>query len=161
MDRPFLVLLLLLLTPAAAAPQRYGRPYSLAEAPTLLLEVQVQNKSHYFRPADLRKMQRAIVTQTDPTTKASHVYEGVALEQLVPGMSLASASERIEIEFGSHQTAVISGIDLDLQVKPMIVDKVDGNLLSGHAPYCLIVKSQGKAVERLADVQRVVVKTTK
>jgi hypothetical protein len=161
MNKPFLVLLLLLIMPAAAAPQRYGRPFSLAEAPTLLLEVRVQNRSHYFRPADLRKLQRCVVTQNDPATKTSHVYEGVALEQLLPGTNFALQGQRIEIEFGSHQTAIISGTDLDLRTKPMIVDKVDGNFLSGHTPYYFLAKSQGKAVEALADVQRVVLEPPK
>jgi hypothetical protein len=161
MNRWFLVLLLLLLTATSAVPQRYGRPYSLAEAPTLLLEVRVQNKSHYFRTADLQKMQRTTVTQIDPATKAKHVYEGVTLEQLIPGTNLASPEQRIEIEFGSHQTASISATDLDLQVRPTIADKVDGNLLSGHVPYCFVVKSRGKAAETIAGVQRIVIKSSK
>ena len=79
MCRQRLVLLVLLFTPTALVPQRYGRPYTLAENPRLLLQIKVQNKSRYFRASDLRKMHRSVVTLTDATANASHVYEGVAL----------------------------------------------------------------------------------
>jgi hypothetical protein len=151
-------LMLMVLTPASVFAQRYGRPYSLAEDPQLLLQIKVQNKSRYFRPADLRKMQASVVTESDPATKATHVYEGVALEQLVPAGNLATPGERIEIGFGSHQSVSISQADLDTQVKPMVVYTVDGKQLSGHAPYDVVLKARGKPVETIANVACITVK---
>ena len=81
----------------------------------VLLQVRVENKSRYFRAADLRKMQPSVVTQSDPATKATHIYEGVPLEQLVPTNALASPGERLRIEFGAHQISTISGMDLDFR----------------------------------------------
>ena len=85
MVRQCLAFFLLLLSPVALMCQRYGRPYTLAESSQLLLQVKVQNESHYFRVSELRKMQRMSVTPIDPATPMSHVYEGVALDQLAPG----------------------------------------------------------------------------
>ena len=157
MTRQCLIVLLLLLEPVASVGQRYGRPYTLAENPQLLLEIKVQNKHRYFRPADLRKMPRSVVTETDPTTHASHVYEGVALEQLVPGIALGGG---IEIEFGSHHTLIISGADLDSQTRPLVVDTVDGKPLSGHAPYSFVAKSHSKATQTITDVESITVRSS-
>lgn len=138
MIRRYLALLLLLFTPTASMPQRYGRPYSLAENPQLLLEIRVQKDERYFRVADLRKMQRSTVTLTDPATNTSHVYQGVALDQLVPNTALRLQSRSIEIEFDSHKTFTILETDLDPQTRLLVVDTVDGKPLSGHAPYYLL-----------------------
>src|SRR5215469_100519 len=134
MSREFYLLLLLLLTPGTSAPQRYGRSYTLTENPQLLLQIKAQNQVRYFHPYDLRKMQRTVVNLTDPKTKASHVYEGVALDQLVPLKAFASEGESIEIQFGSHQITRISGVDLESQTKLVVIDTVDGKQLSGYAP---------------------------
>jgi hypothetical protein len=161
MLREFRVLLLLLLAPAAAFSQRYGRPYRLAEDPQLLLQIRVDNKSRYLRAADLRKMQPSVVTESDPATKAPHIYEGVTLDQLVPAAALASQRERIEIEFGSHQNITISALDLDSQIKPMVVYMVDGKPISGHAPYYFVIKSRGKPVETIAGVQCIAIEPSR
>ena len=57
-------------------------------------------------------MQPSMVTESDPATKATHIYEGVPLEQLVP---TNSPGERLRIEFGAHQISTISGADLDFK----------------------------------------------
>jgi len=105
-------------------------------------------------------MQRSAVTITDPTTNTPHVYEGVALEQLVAGTGLASAIGSIEIEFGSHQTLMISGSDLDPQTKLIVIDTVDGKLLSGRAPYYVVEKCRGKPPQTITDVQCITVKSS-
>jgi len=158
MLREFRVLLLLLLLPATAFAQRYGRPFSLAEDPQLLLQIKVQNKSHYFRAADFRKLRQSSVTESDPQTKATHTYEGVTLEQLVPATGLLAPGERIDVEFGSHQSRSISDTDLDSQVKPLVVYVVDGKQLSGHTPYYLLIKPRGKPFEAIPDVQSIALK---
>jgi len=160
MSREFFLLLLLLLTPATSAPQRYGRPYTLAENPQLLLQIRVQNQSRYFHLSDLRKVQRTAVTLTDPLTNASHVYEGVALERLISAKAVAFEGESIEIQFGSHQTIRISRMDLDSQTKPMVIDTVDGKQLSGYAPYDVLIKLRGKPAETIADVQCIAIKSS-
>ena len=160
MCRQCLVLCVLLFTPTASVPQKYGRPYTLAENPQLLLQIKIQDKSRYFRASDLRKMHRSVVTLTDPATNASHVYEGVALEQLVPSTALASETGSIEIEFGSHQTLIISGIDLDSETKLIVIDTVDRKLLSGHAPYYLVEKCRGKPLQKITDVECITVKSS-
>ena len=160
MIRQYLALLLLLFTPAASMAQRYGRPYTLAENPQLLLEIRVQQLDRYFRGSDLKKMQRSSVTLTDPATNRSHVYEGVALEQLVPNIGLASSGKSIEIAFDSHKTLTISGIDLDPQTRLIVVDTVDGKPLSGHAPYYLVAKSRGKPQQTIIDVQCITIKSS-
>lgn len=151
------VLLLLILLPTAAFSQRYGRPYSLVNDQQVLLQVKVENKSRYFRAADLRKMQPSVVTQGDPATKATHIYEGVTLEQLVPANALASPGEQLRIEFGSHRISTISGMDLDFQVKPLVVYLVDGKPISGPVPYYLVIKFRGKPVETIVDVDCIAV----
>jgi hypothetical protein len=160
MIRQYLALLLLLFTPAASMAQRYGRPYTLAENPQLLLEIKVQKENRYFRVADLRKMQRSTVTLTDPATNASHVYQGVALDQLVPNPALRLQSGSIEIEFDSHKTLTISETDLDPQTRLLVVDTVDGKPLSGHAPYYLVAKSRGKPQQTIVDVQCITIKSS-
>ena len=152
MLREFRLLLLLFLLPAAAYPQRYGRPYSFVNDQQLLLQVRLDMKSHYFRAADLRKMQPSVVTESDAATKATHIYEGVTLEQLVPANVLASPVERLQIEFGSHQFRTISSNDLDFQVKPLVVYLIDGKSIPGTAPYYLVLKFRGKPVETIVGV---------
>jgi len=156
--RHCLVLLSLLLIPTAAMPQRYGRPYNLVGNPQLLLQVSVQKKSQYFGIPDLTKMPHSAVTGTDPATNVTHVYEGVALEQLVPDMALESGGASIEIEFGSHQTLTISVAELDTWAKPILADKVDGKPLSGYAPYALVAKSSHEYLLIFPGAQRIAVK---
>ena len=158
MIRQCLALLLLLFTPTASVPQRYGRPYTLAENPQVLLEIRVQKQDRYFRVSDLRKMQRSAVTVTDPATNTSHVYEGVALDQLVPNTALRLQGGSIEIAFGSHKTLTIFGIDLDPQTKLIVVDTVDGEQLSGHVPYYLVTRSRGKPQQTIIGVQCITIK---
>ena len=153
-----LVMLLLLFVPTAAMAQRYGRPYSLTERPSFFLQITVEKKSHYLHAADLRKMRRSIVTQIDPATKASHVYEGVALEELVPS-GILSGDESIEIEFGSHQTRIISGRDLNTSTKLIVADTVDGKTPSGDAPYDFVVQSDDQPLVAISDVQRITLRS--
>lgn len=153
MSKQCLALIALLLTPAASFPQRYGRPYTLAENPQFLLEIKAQNKTHYFRVSDLHKMHRTSITMIDPATHASHVYEGVALDQLLPLLTLASTGQTIKIEFGSHQTLILSGIDLDPDVKLLVIDTVDGKPLAGSSPYYLFEKPRNKPLQTIADVR--------
>ena len=160
MMRQCLAILLLLLSPTASMPQRYGRPYSLAENPQLILEIRVQKEYRYFRVADLHKMQRSAVTLTDPATNASHVYEGVALEQLVPYSALSLKNGSIQIEFGAHKSLTISEADLDPQTRLLVVDTVDGKPLSGHAPYYFVTRSLGKPQQTMTDVQRITIKSS-
>ncbi|MGB2636557.1 MAG: hypothetical protein WAM58_21685 [Candidatus Acidiferrum sp.] len=123
--------------------------------------MRVDNKSRYFRAADLRKMQPSVVTQSDLATKATHIYEGVTLEQLVPANALASPGERLRIEFGSHRISTISGTDLDFQVKPMVVYLVDGKPISGAVPYYLVIKFRGKPVETMVGVDCITVEASR
>jgi hypothetical protein len=101
------------------------------------------------------------VTQTDPTTKVAHVYEGVGLEQLIPTLSSASEGEGIQIEFGSrHAVMTVLMRELDSQVKPIVVDKIDGKELSGRTPFSLLVKPRGKPVERISDINCIAVRSS-
>lgn len=161
MARQCLILLLVLFSPTLSVAQRYGRPYSMAESPQILLLVKVDKNHHYFRPADLRKMQRVVITQKDPVTNATHTYEGVPLEQLVSNAVLTSPGELIEIEYDSHQTVTIPGPDLDMQTKPIIADTVDGKALSGDAPYCFVVKSRYKPVQAINGVETITVRSSR
>lgn len=149
-----------LLLPTALMAQRYGRPYSLAESPQILLLVKAEKNHHYFRPSDLHKLPRTTVTETDPVTNAAHTYEGVALDQLLPGTVLTSPGEVIEIEFDSHRTLTLSATDLDLQSKPIIADTVDGKPLTGDAPYCFVAKPRYKAVQKINEVQTITLKSS-
>ena len=160
MIRQCLAILLLLFTPTALMPQRGGRPYTLAETPQVLLEIRVQKQDRYFRVSDLRKMQRSAVTLTDPTTNTSHVYEGVALEQLVPNTALSLQGRSIEIAFGSHKTLTISGIELDPQTRLIVVDTVDGKQLSGFEPYYLVTRSRGKPPQTITHVHCITIKSS-
>jgi hypothetical protein len=126
----------------------------------LLLEIKVQKENRYFRVADLRKMQRSTVTLTDPATNVSHVYQGVALDQLVPNTVLSLQGGSIEVEFDSHKTLTISETDLDPQARLIVVDTVDGKPLSGHAPYYLLSRSRGKPQQTITDVQRITIKSS-
>jgi hypothetical protein len=159
MVRQCLAFFLLLLTPTALLCQRYGRPYTLAESSQLLLQVKVQNESRYFRVSDLRKMRRVSVTLLDPATRTSHVYEGVSLEQLAPGSALASRAGIIEIQFGLHQTMILSGSDLDPQTKLIVVDTVDGKPLTGHAPYCFVEEGSRKPPQKIVDVECITIRS--
>jgi len=154
------LLFISLFIPTASMAQRYGRPYSLAESPQILLLVKAEKNHHYFRPSDLRKMPRSQVTETDPVTNLTHTYEGVALDQLLPGTVLTSPGEVIEIEFDSHRTLTLSATDLDLQSKPIIADTVDGKPLTGDAPYCFVAKPRAKAVQKIKEVQTITVKSS-
>ena len=98
-------------------------------------------------------MQRTVVNLTDPKTKTSHVYEGVALDQLVPPKTFASEGESIEVQFGSHQITRISGVDLESQTKLVVIDTIDGKQLSGYVPYYVVLKFRGKRPETIAAVQ--------
>ena len=158
MYKQCLALLVLLLAPAAAMSQRYGRPYTLAESYPLYLEVKIQDRNHYFSPWELQKMPRTAVTLTDPATNIAHVYEGVALERLVP--NVAPQGEIIQIDFGSHQTLLLSGTDLDPEAKPLVVDTVDGKPLPGHVPYYLLEKCRGKRLQKIPEVRCITVKSS-
>lgn len=160
MLRLCLALLWLLFAPAVTLAQRYGRPYSLAENPQVLLEVNVQKQHHYFRAADLRKMSRSFVTLIDPATHVSHVYEGVALDQLLPATARSLQDERIDVAFGSHQTVTFAGSDLEPQSQLLIVDSVDGKPLIGHVPYYVIARPRGKPQQTMADVQCITIHST-
>jgi hypothetical protein len=154
-----LILLALLLIPNPAMPQRYGRPYTPVGLPTLLLDVSVQRKTKNFSQYDLRKMPRSVVTETDPTTKQTHVYEGVALEQLVAIAPLNSTGETILIESGSHQTRTLSGNDLGAETNLIVVDTVDGKPLSLHAPYCFVATFRDRAPLMASDVRSIKIGT--
>ena len=149
------VLLLLLFIPAAAMPQKYGRPYSLPAIPELLLEVSVQKKTHYLSLYDLRKMPRSVVTATDPTTDQPHLYEGVALEKVVPIATLGSEGASIEIKYGSHQTLTISASDLEPRTESIVADTVDGKALSAYAPYDFVAKLRGKPALTIVGVRSI------
>jgi|HubBroStandDraft_2_1064218.scaffolds.fasta_scaffold105434_1 hypothetical protein len=153
--------LILFITPAITMAQRYGRPYSLAENPQVLLEVKAQKQHHYFRAADLRKMPHSSVTLVDPATHTSHVYEGVTLDQLVPSTAHSLQGERVDVAFGSHQTVTLSGTDLDAQSQLLLADTVDGKQLSGHIPYYLVARSPGKLPQTLPDVLCITIHSTK
>jgi len=152
MNKQCLGLLLFFLCPALLLAQRYGRPYSIAENPQVLLQVRIDKYHRYLRVSDLRKMSRTVVTQTDPATHFQHVYEGVALDQLVPAQVLASPKERIEIEFGSHHSATLSVSDLAADPKPMVVDTIDGKPVPGDAPYYFLAKVRQQPVQAIAAV---------
>ena len=153
--RTSLVLLLSLFIPTAAMPQRYGRPYSLASIPQLLLQVSAQKKTHYFSVYDLEKMPRSILADNDPNTNQTHVYEGVALDRLVPTSGHHSKDERVDIEYGSHQRLTIPGSALDTSTELIVVDTVDGKRLSADAPYSLVAKFPRKPALRISGVHRV------
>ena len=155
-----LFLALSLFIPAAAMSQRYGRPYTLAERSELLLQVSVQKKTHYFGGFDLRKMPRSVVTETDPATHARHVYEGVALDQLVSATAPGSQGGSVEVEFGSHQSLTISENDLDPGTKPIVADTLDGKPLTGYAPHSFVAKLRGKPPLTINDVRRITVKAS-
>jgi hypothetical protein len=155
---PFLFFSLLI--PTASMAQRYGRPYSLAESPQILLLVKAEKNHHYFRPSDLHKLPRTTVTETDPATNVAHTYEGVALDQLLPGAVISSPGEVIEVEYGSHQTLTIPGNELDAQAKTVVADTVDGKPLTGDAPYCFVLRSRYKGFQKINEVQTITIKSS-
>lgn len=159
MIRHCLAAVVLLLAPVAAMSQRYGRPYSLADNPQLILEVRVEHEHRYFKLSDLRKMQHSTVTVVDPATGTSHVFEGVALERLVPNAAWSAPGESIEIEFGADKTLTIAAKDLDPQTKLIVVDTVDGKPLSGAAPYYLVTKPRSRPEQAIPHVRCITLKT--
>ena len=161
MIRHCLAALVLLAAPVASMSQRYGRPYTLAENPQLILEVRIEKEHRYFSISDLRKMQRSSVTLVDPATNTSHTYEGVALDQLVPNSVLTSPGESVEIVFGREKTLTVAGIALDPQTKLMVVDTVDGKPLTGIAPYYLLTKSPSKPQQAIAHVRCITLRSPK
>ena len=159
MAKQYLLLLLLpLVTSTTCMAQRYGRPYTLAQSPQILLLVKTDKNHHYFRPSDLKKLPRTVVTIADPVTNSPHTYEGVALDQLLPGTVLTSPGTVIEIEFDSHQKITIPTSDLDTQPKAIIADTIDGKPLSGDAPYWFVAKYRDKAVQKVTEVETITVR---
>jgi hypothetical protein len=152
------ILLLSIVVPSACMAQRYGRPYTLAQSPQILLLVKTDKNHHYFRPSDLKKLPRTVVTMADPVSNLPHTYEGVALEQLLPSGGALTPNGLIEIEFDSHQKITIPTIDLDTQPKVIIADTIDGKPLSGDAPYWFVAKSRDKAVQKVTDVETITVR---
>ena len=159
MIRHCLAAVVLLVAPVVAMSQRYGRPYSLADNPQLILEVRVEKEHRYFRLTDLRKMQRSFVTVADPATGTSHVFEGVALERLVPSAAWSAPGESIEIQCGADKTLTIAANDLDPQTKLIVVDTVDGKPLSGAAPYYLVTKPRSRPEQAIAHVRCITLKS--
>lgn len=106
-------------------------------------------------------MPRSVVTETDPTTSQTHVYEGVALDQLVPITTLNPGSETVEVEFGSHQAQTFSGNDLETRTKLIVVDTVDGRPISPYAPYGVVAEFHGTPALTLIDVRSISVRASK
>jgi hypothetical protein len=102
-------------------------------------------------------MPRSIVTETDRATNQTHVYEGVALDQLMPTKDLNSAAEIVEIEYGFHQIQTISETTRDALAELIVVDTVDGKPLSGNAPN-FVVKFRRNPSLTMTGVYRVSVK---
>jgi len=150
MNRLCLGLLLFLLSPALLLAQRYGRPYSIAENPQILLQIRVDKDHRYLRVSDLHKMPRTVITQTDPATHFQHTYEGVALDQLIPAQLLSTPKERIEIQSGSHHIVTLSASDLAADPKPMIVDTIDGKPVPGDAPYYFLAKGRQQPLQTIS-----------
>jgi hypothetical protein len=128
--------------------QRHGRADSIQnylrggpQTPQLLFQVKVQGKRFYFRPAELRKMQRSVASIPDAATGKIHTYEGINLETLVSGM-LSGNSGTIDVYFGARQNLTVSVTDLDPTLKPMIADTIDGKRLGGYAPYHVLMKTR-------------------
>lgn len=155
MIRQCVILFVVLFVPTASLPQRYGRPYTLAEPSEFYLQIKVQKKSHYFCRSDLRKMQRSVVTVADPTTNTQHAYEGVDLERLMPVTAPPLKNEIIQIEFGSHQTLTIAGVDPAPETKLIVVDAVDGKHLSGNVPYYFLEERRDKNLQKLTEVRSI------
>jgi hypothetical protein len=149
MNRLCLGLLLFLLSPALLLAQRYGRPYSIAENPQVLLQIRIDKDHRYLRVSDLRKMPRTVITQTDPATHFQHTYEGVALDQLISPQVLATPRGRIAIESDSHHTVTLSFSDLAADPKPMIVDTIDGKPVPGDAPYYFLAKGRQQPLQTI------------
>ncbi len=138
-------------SPLELLAQRYGRPdsaqnYGRVQNPQLLLQVKIQKKRAYFRTSDLRKMPRVHLTASDPTTGLSHTYEGVRLEDLLPARVLDSQSAVMEVTFDSHHTTTIPSVALDVEVRPIIADTVDGKTLTGYAPYYFLARIRKETV---------------
>lgn len=159
MARRLVPLLLSLAIPSACAAQRYGRPYTVAQSPQILLLIKTEKNHHYLRPADLHKMPRTVVTAVDPVTNLPHTYAGVALEQLLPSGGLAP-NELIEIESSNHKTITIRASDLDSQSRAIIADTIDGKPLFGDAPYWFVAKSPYKGLQKVSDVETITVKSS-
>ena len=88
----------------------------------------------------------------------THVYEGVGLEQLIPTLS---EGEGIQIEFGPrHAVMTVLMRELDSQVRPMVVDKIDGKEPSGRTPFLFLVKPRSKPVERISDINCIAVRSS-
>ncbi len=158
-------LIVLFFCALVASAQRHGRAdaiqnYMGPKSPQLLLQVKVQGKRLYFRPAELRKMQRSVATFTDAATGTTHTYEGVNFESLIPNMGSRSESENIEVSFGSHQTMTILGADLDPSSKPMVVDTVDGKQITGYVPYYFIAKTRRDSAVPIKNVKLLSVKAS-
>jgi hypothetical protein len=155
-----LTLVLFFFCTLGALAQRYGRAdaiqnYMGPKSPQLLLQVKVQGKRLYFRPAELRKMQRSVATVTDAVTGTMHTYEGVKLDTLVPDGMFIGNSGTIEVFFGSHQNLTIAVMDLDPASKPMIADTIDRKRLTGYTPYYLLTKTRQGNLDAIKNVKQI------
>jgi hypothetical protein len=111
----------------------------------LLLQIRVEDRRAYFKPSDLRKMPRFVLILPDPSTGISHKYEGVALEHLLSTPASDPQFNTLEVSYGHHQKKTILRIAMDSHYNPLVVDTIDGQKLTGYAPYFLVFQSQEAA----------------
>jgi hypothetical protein len=140
-------LILLVLAPACACAQRYGRPDSLEHYlpkppnPILNIDNQSARTWTHARLSDLLRMKRVEVLVSDPKTNRTSLYEGTLLSRLVPGI----AHYRVDIyrDFWAFRDKLAaSSADLDPRADLIVVDTINGKRLGPDHPFCLIARNK-------------------
>jgi hypothetical protein len=157
-------LALLALFSLCASAQRNGRPdaiqnYMKSARPLsqeLSLDFEATHSWVYFHLKDLRRMKRTTVRATDPVTHATISYEGVSLNELVPG-GLANYRFEVFKEFWAFRDErALSSEDLNLDAETIVADTVNGKKLVGDTPFYFAAIAEGGnviVIKRLAHIK--------
>jgi hypothetical protein len=142
------VFLLVAVLSGVALGQRHGRAdsvqnyYSSQRIPNPILNIDTKatNKTwQYFRGSALLKMNRTAFEVTDPKTHSKNVYEGVSLQELVPGSRDSFLQVYSDRSFRDKRVALDPSLSKQSEV--LVADTMDGKRLSGDHPYCLIIRN--------------------
>lgn len=150
MSRLKTALLFITMSSNCSFAQRHGRADSVQNYnsshrngnPMLNVRFKSAKTWSYFRLSDLLKMDRVTACVVDPKTHLKNVYEGVALQKIVPG----TTNHKVEVfrsglAFKDHRVLIERA--LSLQDKLIVADTLNGRRLEISHPFSLIVKDEG------------------
>jgi hypothetical protein len=168
MNRVLMAVALFFLNASGVFAQRHGRGDAVQlsspqdREPHLLLQIRREKSRLYFNTSHLKKMRRSVLILPDPSTGISHKYEGVVLEHLLSAPAAGLQFNTLEVSYGHHQKKTILGTAMDSHYTPLVVDTIDGQKLTGYAPYFLVFQSQEAAglAQPLQNVDLISVKTS-